>query len=280
MTTPPKTILLATDFSNRCDRPLDRAVRLMERWNARLVVLHVLERGRASLFEDERRAEEERLRTAVLSEIGDRAGEIETRLARGDVADSVASVAAETAADLIVTGVARMDEFGDFVLGNTVDRLVRHSPAPVLVVKKRARAPYDDIVVATDFSDCSATALRTAAAMFPTARLHLVHAYHVPFEGMISKEPNQAAFEKEHLVEMKRFLADAALPQAVTERLTPHVVYGETGSVVHTVVTTTRAGLAVIGTHGRTGFIANMIGSIAEALLSTLDCDVLAVRSR
>jgi len=36
----------------------------------------------------------------------------------------------------------------------------------------------------------------------------------------------------------------------------------------------------VIGTHGRTGFIANMIGSIAEALLSTLDCDVLAVRSR
>ena len=278
MTTPPKSVLLATDFSNRCDRPLDRALSLTEDWNARLVLLHVLERGRASLSEEERRGDEERLKEKMLAETG-LGGKIETRIARGDVAEAVASVAAETGADLIVTGVARMDEFGDFVLGNTVDRLVRHSPAPVLVVKKRARVPYDDIVVATDFSDCSATALRTAAAMFPAARLHLVHAYHVPFEGMISKEGNQAAFEKEHLAEMKRFLADAALPPSVTERLTPHVVYGETGSVVHTVVATTRASLAVIGTHGRTGFIANMIGSIAEALLSTLDCDVLAVRA-
>ncbi|MEE1611364.1 universal stress protein [Microvirga sp. CF3016] len=39
----PKTILLATDLSARCDRATDRAVALAEEWQAMLVVLHVLE---------------------------------------------------------------------------------------------------------------------------------------------------------------------------------------------------------------------------------------------
>jgi nucleotide-binding universal stress UspA family protein len=40
---PPKTILLATDLSSRCDRAMDRAAQLASLWGARLVVLNVLE---------------------------------------------------------------------------------------------------------------------------------------------------------------------------------------------------------------------------------------------
>ena len=39
----PKTILLATDLSCRCDRALDRATALAAEWQARLVVLHALQ---------------------------------------------------------------------------------------------------------------------------------------------------------------------------------------------------------------------------------------------
>lgn len=280
MSHPPRTILFATDFSSRCDRSLERAILLATKWQARLILLHVLEKRRATMGDDARRAEEVRLHGLLRAEFGDHAGETETRIARGPVGDTVVAVSGEIGADLVVTGVARYDELGDFVLGSTVDRLVRYSPVPVLIVKKRARAAYDDIVVATDFSPCSAAALRTAAAMFPKARLHLVHAYHVPFEGLISKDENRAAFEKEHVAEMAAFLSGLSLPDDIAARLSTHVVYGETENAVQSVVEATGAGLAAIGTHGRTGFVAAMIGSIAEAMLGALDCDVLAVRSR
>jgi len=277
---PPKTILFATDFSSRCDRSLERAISLARQWNARLILLHVLEKGRAAMTEDARRSEEVRLHDLLRAELGDHAGEAETRIARGPVGDTVVAVAGEAGADLVVSGVARYDELGDFVLGSTVDRLVRHSSVPVLIVKKRARTAYDDIVIATDFSPCSAAALRTAATMFPDARLHLVHAYHVPFEGLISKEENRAAFEREHAAEMATFLSGLSLPDGAVARISTHVVYGETENAVESVVRATGAGLAAIGTHGRTGFVAAMIGSIAEAMLGALDCDVLTVRSR
>lgn len=280
MNNPPATILFATDFSSRCDRSLDRAILLAAQWNARLILLHVLEKRHAAMADDTRRAEEVRLHGMLRAEFGSHTGATETRIARGPVGDTVVAVAAETGADLVVTGVARYDELGDFVLGSTVDRLVRHSAVPVLVVKKRARTTYDDIVVATDFSACSAAALSTAAAMFPKSRLHLVHAYHVPFEGLISKEHNQEAFARERAAEMAAFLSGLSLPDEVGARLSTHVVYGGTEDAVQSVVAATGAGLAAIGTHGRSGFVAAMIGSIAEALLATLDCDVLAVRSR
>ncbi len=280
MNNPPKTILFATDFSSRCDRSLERAMLLAMQWNARLILLHVLERRRVGMADDARRAEEVRLHGLLRAEFGDHAGETETRIARGPVGDTVVATASEIGADLVVTGVARYDELGDFVLGTTVDRLVRHSPVPVLVVKKRARSAYDDIVVATDFSPCSGAALLTVAAMFPKARLHLVHAYHVPFEGLISKEANRDAFEKEHAAEMATFLSGLSLPDEIGARLSTHVVYGETENAVESVVKATGAGLAAIGTHGRSGFVAAMIGSIAEAMLGALDCDVLTVRSR
>lgn len=280
MNIPPGTILFATDFSGRCDRPLDRAMKLATQWNAKLVLLHVLETPHAAMAEEMRRAEETRLRGLLRAELGSHAGEAATRIARGPVGDTVVAIAGEIGADLVVTGVARYDELGGFLLGSTVDHLVRRSSVPILVVKKRARVAYDDIVVATDFSACSAAALRTAAAMFPKARLHLVHAYRIPFEGVIGKEENLHAFEKERTAEMAAFLSGLSLPKEVGIRLSTHIVYGETENVVQSVVRATGAGLAAIGTHGRSGFVAAMIGSIAETLLATLDCDVLTVRSR
>lgn len=39
----PRSILLATDLTSRCDRAFDRAARLARQWNAPLHVLHAIE---------------------------------------------------------------------------------------------------------------------------------------------------------------------------------------------------------------------------------------------
>lgn len=40
---PPRTILLATDLSSRCDRAVQRGLQLAKLWNSRLIILNVIE---------------------------------------------------------------------------------------------------------------------------------------------------------------------------------------------------------------------------------------------
>jgi len=95
----------------------------------------------------------------------------------GAPADVILRTAGDRGADLIVTGVARHEPFGRLIFGSTVDQLIRNARVPVLVVKSRAREPYRDIVVATDFSPESAKAVRMAMALFPHAGITLLHCY-------------------------------------------------------------------------------------------------------
>lgn len=277
MTGPPDCILLATDFSGRCDRPLERALRLARHWRSKLVVLHVLEPPHTELTDGERRAEEARLTAKLRSEVLDAGIEIETRIATGPVPATVAKVAEDLDAELIVTGVARYNELGHFVLGTTVDRLVRRSHVPVLVVKERPVTDYRNILVATDFSNCSATALEAAAAFFPKVALNLAHAYHVPFERLLGRQANAPALQAEIAFELDEFLHHLHVPADVRDRIDFHLDYGETRQVIGGLVRSTQADLAVIGTHGRSGFVAAMIGSNAKALLESLTCDVMLV---
>ena len=43
MTMTHKPVMVATDLSARCDRPIERAVKLAQDWSVKLIVLHVLD---------------------------------------------------------------------------------------------------------------------------------------------------------------------------------------------------------------------------------------------
>lgn len=169
----PQTILFPTDFSGRCDRARDRAVQLAGQWGARLVLFHVLNEPDAAALADERRKYEAAAHDRLKAEVQDKTIAVETRLASGSVAQAILDAADQCAADLIVTGISRHDDIGDFIVGTTVERVIRQAHQPVLVVKERVEQHYSRLMVATDFSDCSALALCTAAAVcFQPLKLH------------------------------------------------------------------------------------------------------------
>jgi nucleotide-binding universal stress UspA family protein len=270
----PQVVLLATDRSARCDRPLDRAVQLAHSWDAQLVVLHVVEKLRkgedaASVAAD--------LKARLLEEVPTRQAPFRVEVRFGSVPETVLATATDVGADLIVTGVARYNEVGDYILGTTVDLLVRKSPIPVLVVKRRASQDYARILAASDYSDCSAQALEVLPA-FPNAEAVVIHAYHVPFEGFIDTDANAAEFRDHYAAESAAFRARLSQPNA--SNLTIEDRYGETCSVLARAVRDEEFELAVIATHGRTGLGRALIGSTAEALLGCLPCDVLVVPAR
>ncbi|ARR57595.1 MULTISPECIES: universal stress protein [Sphingomonadales] len=276
----PRTILFPTDFSGRCDRARDRAIQLASEWRAHLVLLHVQRDPDPADMLDGLQAAESRLHARLRAEVADPDIPVETRLATGAVSQAVLEASTACGADLIVTGISRHDDIGDFLIGTTVERMIRHAHAPVLIVKEKTQHHYRRVLVATDFSGCSAQALRTAMAAFPAAEITLVHAYHVPLEALRGREGPAAALQARIAYDLDAFLDRTDLPADARDRLDINVDYGEVCEVVRNHVKLSETDLAVIGTHGRSALTVAVLGSTARALLSRLDCDVLLVRQQ
>ena len=120
--------------------------------------------------------------------------------------------------------------------------------------------------------------------MFPDADVHIVHAWHVPFEGFqrdshVGKQveaDDQRVFEKF----MKALIED--VPQ-LAEPTTGMVRRGAHAALTkefdkHCAVSS--EGLVVLGSHGGSGFRQATIGSVTSDLLRFLKPDVLVVNTR
>lgn len=272
MTSNGKPILVATDLSARSDRAVDRATDLAEKWGVRLIVLHALESG--SRLEARPELAGQAIRAVLLNP----EAQVDVIPAIGPAPAMIVEAAASADCGLIVTGVARFNHIGDYFIGTAVDHVVRHATAPVLVVKQRPHGPYTSILVATDYSSCSRQALLTAARLFPDAALHLIHAYHVPYEAWLPSEEVKQEVTRGAQAELDAFVQDPAIPDTVRARTTARLGYGESHTVVWDAADSVGANLVVFGTHGRSGFIPAVIGSMAESLLRCVPQDTLMVR--
>ncbi len=273
--TVPKTILLPTDFSGRCDRPRERAIQLAREWGAQLIILHVLPAMGAGVV-----AEEEVAHAGARLRVEVQAPDIQivTRLAFGSVVQEILNAAIEVAADLIVLGISRHDEIGDFVLGTTVERVVQHGSIPTLVVKEVTGPHYSNLLVGTDFSQCSVIALRAAVDLFPAAKFSLLHAYQVRLKTLRGVDGPAGDRQADIAFELEAFLDGVDLPGDVRDQLEINVDYGDVCSVAEDHARLAGTDLAVVGTQGRSGLIAEVMGSTARALMTCLDCDILLVR--
>jgi nucleotide-binding universal stress UspA family protein len=274
MPTDGKPILVATDLSARSDRAIDRAILLARQWGVGVMVVHALQPG------SKLAAKPELADQAIRAALPDPQADVTIMPAIGQAPTVIAETAAAAGCGLIVTGVARFNEIGDFLVGTAVEHVVRHATMPVLVVKQRPHTPYNSILVATDYSNCSRQALIVAAKMFPGALLHLVHAYHVPFEGFLRSDEIKQEITEAAQRELNAFLNDLAIPDTVRQRLRPHLSYGSYDDAILHAADTLDVNLLVLGTHGRSGFVASMIGSVAEAILRCAAHDTLMVREQ
>lgn len=283
---PPKTILLASDLSSRCDRAMDRASHLANLWGARLVVLNVVEfdedflgpRRSDHLPSWRRPPEREAVVAAQMRrDLGDAFQGVEVRVVAGAPAATIEAVAREIEAELIVIGIARDETLGRYFLGSTVERLARQAPVPLLVVKSRLR-PYGEVLVATDFSAASQHALTAAARFFPRAPLTLLHAWEVPFAGFLDRPDLRrewTAMEKEAC---DTFVAQSDLSPAQLGDLQVLLEHGCPEVIVRTYMRDKGVDLVVIGTHGRSGVFDVRLGGTAKRILEFAPGDVVLIR--
>jgi nucleotide-binding universal stress UspA family protein len=204
------------------------------------------------------------------------------KLVFGKDHEDILEIAETLGADLIVLGVHR-NESRELFGGTTAERVIRIGIRPVLMVKTRPQGFYRRVIVGVDFSDCSRRAVEFAARLIPDGEFHLVHAFDVPFKGFLTGDDTRSAVSKSHQEQMDQFVGEnfsalQAILQATPARLFQVVRQGFVRQVIQEQVDRLKPDLLVLGTHGRSGIAHAMLGSVAEDVLSSPPCDVLAVR--
>ncbi len=186
----------------------------------------------------------------------------------------------ETASDydLIVMSSHGRTGFTRLILGSVCNKVLRTSPAPVLVIEEESRLmPLHRILLTTDFSENSLYAFEPAAAFAraANAKIDLVHI--VSFEqfdtfARAQHDSQDRKLELDHLA--RKYLGD------LEEQLHTEVIYTEK-SVSEEIIRLTKAhpyNLVVMATIGRTGLDYMMLGSTAASILHHVKTPVLSIK--
>ncbi len=267
---PVARILLASTLTVHSDRALDRACMIAKSLNAELIAVHAVDPG----ILPERYVMEniDSARTFLQRELDDSV-HCEGVRASADVLlgtadEAIGEYAAESGIGLIVTGVSRDFNLTSAFAGTRVEKVVRSAGCPVLVVRRRPRAPYGRIVVALDLQPASRHALDFALRNFPSARFTVLHA------GV----SESAAGLVEDVVVSRCAAAGHPAPGAPGG---PEIVIfpDQAANAIQQGIVSIDPDLVVLGTHGRSGIARLFVGSVAGTLLEVLPHDMLIARA-
>jgi nucleotide-binding universal stress UspA family protein len=141
------------------------------------------------------------------------------------------------------------------------------------------------ILVATDFSECSAAAIEQAGALAAgfDASLHLLHVAIAPLhEPWAGEAPGEQfvhivrRLEADALQRLDRLARTTGLAQ---NRLILATAWGNAADEILSYARKHQVDLIVCGTHGRRGFEHLLMGSVAERVVRLAPCPVLTAHA-
>lgn len=305
------TILVPTDFSVESLKAARYAVALLRRFDGKLHLIHVHDIDYSYAVpamlavsplvtngEVEAYCRGELQKVAATCKGMDSPPALHCQVGRAY--DQICELAREISADLIVISTHGRTGLKHLLMGSTTERVVRHAPCPVLVVRERERDfvaaggwPIDAgaplglgrICVPVDFSECSAHGVLYAASLAANsgARLFLIHAVQmqpfIPADRFTaySREPSPELIERAARMEMRKFT------RAIDFGGVPYessIEIGRPGDQVCRFADAKGCELIVTSTHGTTGFAHVVLGSTAEHIVRYARCPVLVVPHR
>jgi nucleotide-binding universal stress UspA family protein len=284
-------ILVPTDFSPPSDAALSYARLLGKTFDTSLHLLHVTgthsTRPGAADSRNRVSAALSKLRDRLTAD--DRSPDV-TVLAvdAPDAAAQIVRTARSINASLIVMGTHGRGGVVRVLMGSVAEKVVRTASCPVLTANGALRASakgFRRILVPTDFSAPSDAALdcaRRLAAGFGGS-IHLLHALDdVSDSGVAGSEffvtePPQARSMR--LMDARdRLMHRITADDRVALHATTEVIFGSPSQIIVDYAADNQFDLIVMGTHGRTGMAHLLIGSVAERVVRTAGCPVLATQ--
>ncbi len=190
--------------------------------------------------------------------------------------------------NLVVKGTRRHDDLASVIFTPTDWHLLRKCPSPVLLVKEHGWPIDGNIIAAVNVGteddehaqlNDKLTHIARDYANLLSGHVHLVNSYPgtplniaIEVPGFDPDRYNHSV-RMHHLEEMQAHAKKHAISVDHC-----HVKEGMPEKVVPQIARDIDAELVIIGTVGRVGLSAALIGNTAEHVIDDLDCDVLAVK--
>ena len=181
---------------------------------------------------------------------------------------------------MLVVGASSAGLLRHWLLGATADRLLRASSCPILFVRQTPHEPYRAVLIAVDFSTCSAISITRARRLAPQAQIFLLHACALPFEGKMRFAGVSDATVMQYRSDARRKARDQLQSLADKAGLTSQqwssvVTQGDPGQDILQQQVELDAELIVLGKHGTAVTEELLLGSVTQQVLGQAHCDVL-----
>ncbi|MBU0913901.1 MAG: universal stress protein UspE [Gammaproteobacteria bacterium] len=202
--------------------------------------------------------------------------------------EAIVQAVLEKEYSLVIKGTHDHDVLKSMIFTPTDWHILRKCPCPVLLVKDHEWPEHGNIVAAvnagseqTHHSSLNQRIIQQSKqlAALLNGKVQLVNAFPgtpvniaIEIPEFNPQEYNQT-MKTHHLEAVQKLALEFELPAAQT-----HVLEGMPEDVIPKMAQQLDAEMVVIGTIGRTGLSAAIIGNTAEHVIDRLDCDVLAVK--
>lgn len=270
-----KKILVPTDFSEQASNAIHFAAGIARKKGAEIVLLHVVEHPYDSSFSSSGSWDinnydgEEKLFILKMMEKGK--AQLDAAVASSDLSGltvhpvmkvgspwhTLAEQIDSTKADLVVMGTSGTDGENEELVGSNTEKTVRNSSVPVIAVRKKADADsIKNIAFATSMHEGHEELIKNLKALQDCfgAKLHLVRI----------NTPNNFHTDREVRKLMDKYVAVHGLSN-FTEN-TYNEVTEEDGIVCY--AEDNKMDMIAMATHGRTGFLHLLSGSVAEDVVN------------
>ncbi len=179
---------------------------------------------------------------------------------RGDPARMLTKAARDVGASLIVVGLGRHRPVDRLLGSETTLAIVRLAATPVLALAAEMRQPFQQVVVATDFSSTSERAFRQALPLLASdARVTFVHV------SQASRTPSDAERQRSLASRVDEFVARLGIPVGMCVNV--ELLDGHIAERVLDLADALGADLVIAGRHGHGAIERLLVGNVATYLL-------------
>ncbi|MBW2389001.1 MAG: universal stress protein [Deltaproteobacteria bacterium] len=183
-------------------------------------------------------------------------------------------------ADLVIVGKRTQADDDGRRIGSVTIKLIRKCPCAVWAVNPGSDPYPTTVLAATALGPIGRRVVEVAASVAAQyrSRLHVVHAYQLPFDVQMEGEEAHKEFDNRTRSSITEEIEGQLRGTALKQAATLHVGLSSPTRAILGCVDRLAPDLVVMGTISRGGIAGVLVGNTAERLLTRLDCSLLTVK--